>query len=252
MKAFRADLHIHSLLSPCGDLAMSPQNIVAAARQKSLDIIAITDHNSTRHCQLINELAAENGILALFGAEITSKEEVHCVALVPDIASLEMLQKYLDNHLVNIKNDPNKFGYQVVVDRDENIVYEEQHLLISALDQSIEEIEKTIHAMGGLFIPAHVDRSAFSLSSQLGFIPDDLNYDALEISKYTTPEKFRKAHSYLKDCTIIQSSDAHFPEHIGERYTVFNMKNASFDEIKLALKTCDGRFVSTFPGLKKP
>jgi hypothetical protein len=236
MKAFRADLHIHTLLSPCGDLAMSPQNIVAAARQKSLDIIAITDHNSTRHCKLVSELAAEVGILSLFGAEITSREEVHCLGLVPDLSSLEKLQSYLDKHLANIKNDPDKFGYQVVVDRDENIIYEEERLLISSLNQSIDEIEKTIHDMGGIFIPAHVNRSAFGLISQLGFIPDDLNYDALEISRHTTVEKFRKQHSYLKDCTIIQSSDAHFPGHIGECFTNFFMKNASFDEIKLALQ----------------
>ena len=44
---FKADMHIHSVLSPCGDIEMSPSAIVAQAKAKGLDIIGLTDHNST-------------------------------------------------------------------------------------------------------------------------------------------------------------------------------------------------------------
>jgi len=57
MKTYRADLHIHSVLSPCGDLDMSPVNIVEEASRKGLDIIGITDHNTTRHTGLVKRLA---------------------------------------------------------------------------------------------------------------------------------------------------------------------------------------------------
>jgi 3',5'-nucleoside bisphosphate phosphatase len=245
MKKYRADLHIHTLLSPCGDLEMSPDNIVLAAKNKGLDIIAITDHNTTRQGPLIAELGAEAGIFVICGAEVTSKEETHCLSLFPDLNSLEIFQNYLDRHLTVIPNDPARFGYQVQVDRDENIVYEEKRLLIPAISQSIDEIEKTVHQLNGLFIPAHINRSAFGLISQLGFVPDDLKYDALEISKHTTVSLFLEANPYLKGKTFIQNSDAHFPEHIGEKTSFFHLHKPDFDEIRLALKNSGGRFVST-------
>jgi PHP family Zn ribbon phosphoesterase len=244
MKAYKADLHIHTVLSPCGDLEMSPKNIVNQALIKNLDIIGITDHNSTRHCRLISEIAAKHGIFVLCGAEVTSKEEVHCLCFMPDFARLGIFQQYLDQHLPNIKNDVNVFGYQVQVDQEELIIYEEEKLLISALDQSIGQIEKTVHILGGIFIPAHINRPAFGLINQLGFVPDDLNYDALEISKHITKTKFLLQNPYLKEKTFIQSSDAHFIENLGEVTTTFNLENLVFDEIIMALHNIEGRSVN--------
>lgn len=244
LKPFTGDLHIHTLLSPCGDLEMSPANIVAVAKNRKLDIIAITDHNSTRHCKLVSELASGKDIFVLCGAEVTSREEAHCLAFLPDFETLDIFQNYLDEHLGNILNDVDKFGYQVQVDKDENIIYEEEKLLISAIDQSVEEIEKRVHDLNGIFIPAHVNRSMFSLISQLGFIPDDLNYDAIEISKHITRESFLKQHPYLSSKTFIQNSDAHFIENIGETSTNFHLERVSFEEIRMALQNKNGRFVS--------
>ncbi|MFP4470421.1 MAG: PHP domain-containing protein [Bacteroidales bacterium] len=243
MKTYRADLHIHTVLSPCGDLEMSPENIVAAAKAKNLDIIGITDHNSTRHCRLISKLAGEQGIFVLCGAEITSEEEVHCLAFMPDFAALDKLQDYLDAHLPDIKNDVNKFGYQVQVDEEENIIYEEEKLLISAIDQNIDEIADFVQVHGGIFIPAHINRPMFGLISQLGFVPPDLRYDALEISRHVTREGFLAEHPYLASSVIIRTSDAHFPENLGEVFTTFELEAPSFDEIRMAMKNNRGRKV---------
>lgn len=241
MKLFRADLHIHTVLSPCGDLEMSPENIVKRALEQKIDIIGITDHNSTRQCRLISRIAETVGIFVLPGAEITSREEVHCLAFMPGWEELDHLQQYLDQHLGNVKNDVDKFGYQVVVDETENIVIEESRLLIQAINQSVEEIEDFVHSLGGLFIPAHVNRSAFSLISQLGFVPEDLKADALELSKQVTAEKFISQYPYLVSKQFIRSSDAHFLKNIGEVITGFYLEEASFQEIKMALTGVDGR-----------
>lgn len=243
MRFFKADLHIHTLLSPCGDLEMSPKNIVEKAGVEKLDIIGITDHNSTRHCKLISELASQHNIFVFCGAEVTSREEAHCLAFLPDFEKLDEFQNYLDKYLSPIPNDPNKFGYQVQVDKDENIIYEEENLLISAIDQSVDEIEEMVHGLGGIFIPAHVNRQTFSIISQLGFIPPDLNYDALELSKHISKEKFIQQNAYLKNSTFIQSSDAHFISNVGDVSTQFYMEKASFDEVKMALRNEGGRFV---------
>ena len=133
MNDYRADLHIHSVLSPCGDLDMSPLAIVREACRKGLDIIGISDHNTTRHAALMTELGRENGLFVLPGVEINTKEEIHCLAFFETLDILNKFQNYLDMHLPDIKNDPVKFGYQVELDRDEHIIYEEEKMLFNAI-----------------------------------------------------------------------------------------------------------------------
>jgi PHP family Zn ribbon phosphoesterase len=237
LNTYRADLHIHTLLSPCGDLAMSPANIIAAACKKGLDIIGISDHNSTRQAPLIQQLGAEKGIFVLCGAEVTSREEAHCLCFLPDEPTRLIFQDYLDAHLPPVMNKPDDFGYQVCVDIAEQIVFEEERLLISALNQSIEDIEAKVHALGGIFIPAHINRPRYSIISQLGFVPSDLNVDALELSRHHTISGFKEKNAYLANYPFIQSSDAHYIEDVGSVFTNLQMAHRSFDEIKKALKS---------------
>ena len=243
MNRFKADLHIHTVLSPCGDLEMSPTNIIRAAKSKQLDLIGITDHNTTRQCAVIRELGLKEGIYVLCGTEVTTKEEAHCLAFFDTTESLESFQVYLDAHLPEVKNNPDLFGYQVAVDADDNIFYEEDRSLLSAIDQSIEKIEETIHSLNGIFIPAHINKSKNSVISQLGFIPDDLKFDALELSKHISREEFISKNKYLKDNVFIKNSDAHLPELIGETTTLFIMEALNFEEIKKALHNIDNRTV---------
>lgn len=241
MNLFRADLHIHTLLSPCGSLDMSPATIVQIAKEKGLDIIGITDHNSTRHGKLIHSLAKQNGIVALCGAEVTTREEVHCLAFFEDFERLDLFQDYLWEHLVKIKNVPEKFGYQPVIDENEDIVEMVEALLIQPLTESIEAVQLKVNSLGGIFIPAHVNRPMNGILSQLGFIPSGLNCDALEISCHISREDFLRQNPVLEKYRIIQSSDAHYPEQIGHVFTNFLMYDRSFAEIKMALAQQEGR-----------
>lgn len=243
MKTFRADLHIHTVLSPCGDLDMSPKNIVQKAQQLGIDIIGITDHNSTLQCCGVGEEAERNGIFLLLGAEVTTKEELHCLVFFENTSKLELFQQYIDAHLPYITNDPARFGYQVVVDKEEMITYEEDRLLIVGIDQSVDQVEHKVHELGGLFIPAHVDKGKNSIISQLGFIPKDLDIDAVEISPNTTKATILQKLGYLKNYTFIQNSDAHVLEDIGKRTSIFEIEYPAFSEISMALRNCDGRNV---------
>lgn len=236
MREYRADLHIHTVLSPCGDLRMSPANIVSEAVKKGVEIIGITDHNTTRHCRLVSRLAAEKGIFTLTGAEVTTKEEVHCLAFFENFDTLGVFQEFLDDHLPDIKNDPDFFGDQVEVDEGENIIYTEEKLLTNAIGISIDELQQFVHENNGLFIPAHINRSKNSIYSQLGFLPAGLNADALEISWKNNPEDFIRGHKELMGYTVITNSDSHFPESIGTTGTFFRLEKASFQEMRLALR----------------
>ncbi|MBI9060497.1 MAG: PHP domain-containing protein [Marinilabiliaceae bacterium] len=241
MNRYKADLHIHSVLSPCGSLEMSPQMIVDAARTKGLDVIAITDHNSTRQCKVVAQLAKKEGIMVLCGAEVTTREEVHCVTLFESFEKLDAFQVYLDQHLPEVKNNPDVFGHQVWVNAKEEIMGQEDRLLISGLNQTIEEVQAKVHELNGLFVLAHVDKKRFSIYSQLGFLPFDLSIDAMEISPLAKVGELVKKHPEIKNYVLLRSSDAHMPDQIGQRYTEFLMEELSFDEIKLALRQENGR-----------
>lgn len=246
MKKFTADLHVHSVLSPCGDLEMSPDVIIAKAREMHLDIIGITDHNSTRQCAVIRQMGELNAITVITGAEVTTREEVHCLTFFETDEQLNEFQKYLDMHLPDIKNDVNRFGYQVVVDASNKIVFTEERLLVSALDQSIDQVEAKVHSLRGLFIPAHIDKLRFSLYGQLGFLPPGLKVDALEISPAKSSVDFLQKHPELSHYSIISGSDAHYPYQVGSRVTVFEMETPGFGEIKKTLEGIGTRGLNFF------
>jgi predicted metal-dependent phosphoesterase TrpH len=210
---------------------MSPQSIVDTALSRGLQIIGITDHNSTRQAPLVKKIGEKQGLFVLCGCEITSKEEAHCLAFFKDDETLNEFQKFLDAHLPNIPNDPDRFGFQVVVDENEDIVYEEPRFLLSALDVDLDGLYDEVHRLGGIFIPAHINRSAMSLMSQLGFVPPDIKADGMEL-KSETPEKFIKRFAYLKKFKFIQSSDSHFLDSIGKIYTELDLPELSFDAMK--------------------
>lgn len=243
MKTYLADLHIHSVLSPCGDLEMSPVSIVEKAAEKGLDIIAVTDHNHCGHSRLTRELAAGFGIWVVYGAEINTREEVHCLTYFDTNEQLSTFQEELERNYVKIPNDSALFGHQVIVDEQDQIVEEIGHSLYPGLKWSIGEAADLVHELGGLFVPAHVDRTMNGIYAQLGFFPEDLDPDAVEIWRHTSPEAALNAYPELKEYTLIQNSDAHFLEDIGRAGNRYAMKTRSFRELRMALRGEEGRSV---------
>ena len=57
MMRIRADMHIHTVLSPCAEREMRPAAIVARAAEKGLSVIAVCDHNSARNVKAVMEAA---------------------------------------------------------------------------------------------------------------------------------------------------------------------------------------------------
>lgn len=236
MNTYRADLHMHTVLSPCAGLDMSPRNIVATAAARQLDIIGITDHNSTYHCALITKIAMEYGILVMMGAEVTTREEVHCLVFFETQGQLTHFQGYLDQHLQIVKNDPELFGYQLIVDENETILRQEDRLLINALDVTLEQLETEVHQHDGLFIPAHVDKSRFSISSQLGFLPSGIPVDAFEVVGINHLAEIFPNASHFGSATLLSGSDAHSLDQLGIRYSEILMEEKSFPALRNALQ----------------
>jgi PHP family Zn ribbon phosphoesterase len=240
LRLFKADLHIHTCLSPCTELDMSPTGILTAAKKRGIDILGICDHNSSENSLAIMNAAEETNIHVLPGMEITSQEEVHVLALFDDIGNALRLQAHVYKKLPG-KNDEEAFGMQVIVNEKEEVLDFCDRLLIGATIIPLEEVLRLIHALDGIAIASHINRESFSIIGQLGFIPDNLELDALEISSAITFEEAKKIYPY--DYPITCSSDAHYPDDIGKGFTSFLLNDGTVAEIKKALKNEDGRKV---------
>ena len=238
IKEFKADMHIHTCLSPCADLEMSPRNIVHEAKKKGLDIIGICDHNSAENFPAVEKSADQEGIKVFGGIEITTREEVHVLGLFGNKRDLFFTQDAVYSSLHGI-NDEKKYGLQVVVNENDEVLDFNNKLLIGATELSIDEVVDLIHRHNGIAIAAHVDREGFSIIANLGFIPEDLPLDALEI---TDPSK-RDNINIDKDFVFITSSDAHFITDVGKRYSCFLMKEITFEEIQKCISMEQGRKV---------
>lgn len=228
---FHFDLHIHSCLSPCGDLACSPLAIVAAARAAGLDGLMIADHNTSRNSPALADVCKREGMQCLFGMEVTTAEEAHCLAVFDTLEQAAAMTGICYAALPKRVNQPEVFGDQPVVNADEEIEDMEWRLLSAPTSLSLPTVGEKIHELGGLFIAAHIDRPVFSVTSQLGGLSGEEGFDAVEFSKHADLAVWEEKALGL---SWIRSSDAHFLEDIGaiwteapfDRLTVANLKRA--------------------------
>lgn len=215
------DLHIHSCLSPCGDLSMSPSKIARVLSNRGVHIAALTDHNTSLNCPAFDAVCRSHGIIPLFGMEAQTSEEIHALCLFGVLDDALQFSRFVYDLLPDIHNNPEKTGDQVYVDENEDILGEVDKYLITSLPLSLKETADWVHQAGGLFIPAHVDRPAFSMTSQLGFVVDG-PWDALEVVKMPGAGAAGSEVNTL-GYPLTQSSDAHYPEHIARRSFVLNL-----------------------------
>lgn len=243
LRPFVADLHIHTVLSPCADYRMVPHLITDRAAELGIDLIGVTDHNSAENAAAVMRAAERSGVAVLPGMEVETREGVHVITLFDDIESLECWQERVYGGLPRRENVERVFGVQLVVDVEGQLVRVNHRLLITATDISVEEAVDLVGSLGGLCIPAHVDRPSYGLLSVLGLLPPGLGELPLEISPRLTRVQAEQQFPQLGGRTLIRSSDAHQPEDIGRVTTSFVMQGASIGEVLLACRGEQGRRV---------
>jgi len=223
------DLHIHSCLSPCGDYGMSPGNVVQRALEAGLDAIGICDHNSAENVAAFAVAGSQRGLAVLGGMEVCSREEAHVLVFFDDTGALAEMQDLVYAHLAG-SNDARAFGEQIVVDERGEPVGLNDRLLIGATDLAVDRIVAEAISRDGLVIAAHVDRQSFSLLGQLGFVPEALALDALELSVHcrdgTPYERWGRP--------LVRFSDAHYLHEVGRASTDFAVGRPAVAEIREA------------------
>jgi PHP family Zn ribbon phosphoesterase len=235
LQTFVAELHVHTVLSPCAEVEMIPPLIVQEALARGINLIAIVDHNACANVAAVQQAAAGTGLVVLPGMEAQTREEVHVLCLFDTLETALAWEAELRAALPVLENDAEHFGDQFVVDAAGDFVRRETQLLLTSAQLSIDEVCARVDRLGGLAIPAHVDRPAFGLLTNLGLVPPDLHLAALEVSRHLHPLDAKKKFPQLKSHTLLQGGDAHrLDELLGAN--VFKLEAPTVAEIKLALR----------------
>lgn len=208
------DFHTHSCLSPCGDNDMTPYNLVNMSKLLGLDIIALTDHNTCQNCRSAVSVGKDIGMTVVPGMELCTSEEVHIVCLFPDVECAERFSDYVISTMPDIKNRPDIFGEQLILDDKDNIIGKQEKLLTLASSISINEVQPLVDSYGGVCYPAHIDRSSYSVLSNLGMITEDMGFAAVEMTAEADRDALVRMHPILDGVTVFVDSDAHYLENI--------------------------------------
>ncbi len=230
------------MLSPCAEVEMIPPLIVEYALDLGINLIAITDHNASANIVAVQKAASNTPLHILPGMEIQTREEVHSLCLFDTLDQIMQLQKLVTETLPPIKNEAEHFGEQFVVDETGDFIRREEQLLLVSSSLSLNDAWKVVNELGGLFIPAHVNRKAFGLLETLGLVPTDIQIEALEISKHLNPADAVKQFPQIKGYPLIQDGDVHRLDEFNGRMTLF-LEKPSIDEIRMAIHSKNNRLI---------
>lgn len=243
MRDFWVDLHIHTALSPCAGEDMTPRNIIRKAESLGIRLIAVTDHNTAENAPSLIKASLGSTVLVLPGMEVQTKEEVHLICLFEKLAPALAWQQVVYARLPQAFNNESLFGTQWLFDNSDRRVGRLDRLLLTSTSLTLEEVVGGVNSLGGLCIPAHVDRPSYSLISNLGLVPPDLQVTALELSPACRPATFRKLYPHAGRLKLVICSDAHWLEAMGPPRTCFRLKELTWQEIRMALAGDEGRDV---------
>lgn len=247
MITLRAELHVHTVLSPCADVEMIPPLIVEEALSRGIGLLAITDHNNIFNIEAVMKAAVGTNLVVLPGMELQTREEVHSLCLFETLQAAQEFGHWVDTKLPDMRNDPEHFGEQFIVDATGDFIRREERLMLVSASCSLNEAFCQVNALGGLFIPAHINRTAFGLIPMLGFVPEDIIFEGLEISRHITAEAARKKYPQIMSYPLLQGGDAHrLEELLG--LNEFTIESPSLSEIKLALKGTSSRYIRIISG----
>jgi 3',5'-nucleoside bisphosphate phosphatase len=227
---------------------MIPPLIVEEAISRGINIIAITDHNATANIAAVQKAAAGTPLVVLPGMELQTSEEVHSLCIFEELAQAEAFQKIVSLALPTIQNQPEHFGEQFVVDESGEFIRREDQLLIVSTNLSLNQAWQFVSNLGGLFIPAHVNRKAFGLLENLGFIPQDLPIHTVEISRHLLTREAVTKFPQLAGYALIKGGDAHRLEELSG-VNEFHLFEPSFAEIKKAIEGDNERKVEILDSL---
>lgn len=227
MNRYYYDLHIHSCLSPCADNEMTPNNIAGMAVLNGLNIVALTDHNSTKNCRAFCAAAKKNGLIPIAGMELTTAEDIHIVCLFPSLEKAESFDAEYQQFRILYKNRKDIFGEQLILDENDEVIGEEEHLLLNASRLSLSEAVAMARGYGAAVFPAHIDRDENGIIASLGCVPDEPYFKCAEFNRAENIEEYTEKYN-LQSKMILTDSDAHYLWDISEAENFLELEDEPY------------------------
>lgn len=224
---------------------MLPQNIYPRLMEKGINAFAICDHNSAKNVRAFYEFGQKwfPQILFFPGIEITTEEEVHVLGIFANLEGAEEVGKIVRETLGEELNKKDFLEPQLIINSEGETIAEEEKPLYLSSGFNLENAVTLLKEHNAIVIASHVDRPSFSVTNQLGFIPENV-FNVLEISPISVKRVIEKKEFILKNVIytiprnipIITSSDAHSIDEIGHVRTTICVDSISFNDIKEGIK----------------
>lgn len=216
MRDFKYDFHVHSCLSPCAENDMTPANIAGLASLLGLEIVALTDHNTSANCPAFFAAAKRHGIVPVGGMELTTAEDIHVICLFDTLDGAMAFDKAVAAHRIRIANRPEIFGDQLITDADGNVIGTEPDLLINATDLDLYAAHALCSEYGGVCHPAHIDRQSNGIIAVLGDFPAEPRFSSFELNDRESLDEYLRRFPTLNGKNFVVCSDAHRLESLSD------------------------------------
>ena len=215
---------MHSILSPCADELMTPNNILNMAMLKGLDFLAVTDHNTTKQLKVFKELEDSYDFIFIPGVEVTVKENFDVLCLFKSFSDALIFDKFLE---ANLDGEWGVFkeSDQVITDIYD-IEFETFNTPLTSTKIPYKDLVKETRELDGLIVLCHIDRSSRSALNVYNLA--DLEFDAIEISQYLK-DQFLEKHPELNKYRILFNSDAHTLLSISEKEYSFELEGKNIE-----------------------
>lgn len=223
------DIHIHSVLSSCADVMQTPNNILNMCMLKELNMISITDHNSSLQYEAIDKIKDSYDFLVLYGIELTIKEGCHIVVYFKYLNDLNEFNKVVQNSLD--KNIYLDFGEQVICDEYDEIKYMIDYKLNQKLCFDVFSIINLARRYDTIIIPAHINRGSQGILYHYSDL-SCFDFDGLEIYDKSKVESLEEKFPSIKKYKYLFNSDAHSIEVINEKDNYIELDELTFDSFK--------------------
>lgn len=228
MNRYYYDFHIHSCLSPCGDDDMTPNNIAGMATLCGLNIVALTDHNSSKNCPAFFKAAKQYGIIPVAGMELTTAEDIHVVCLFEQLEEAMAFDAEIERRLIKIENRPDIFGRQQIMDDNDEETALFPYLLINATDIPIDGVPEVVRKYNGVCFPAHIDRQSNGVIAVLGTFPEEPGFGCAEVRDIEALGGLKERFPILEKLLIVCSSDAHYLNQMRDKQAYFELDDEPY------------------------
>ena len=239
MNRFTYDLHVHSCLSPCADNDNTPNNLAGMATLNHIEIMALTDHNTTKNCPAFFEAAKRYGIIPVPGMELTTAEDIHVVCLFETLEDAMAFDEEIGTRRIRIPNRKDIFGDQLILNGEDEPIGEEPDLLSNATTVSLEEVPSIVEKYRGVSYPAHIDREANGAIAVLGTFPETPYFSAAELHFSKNREPYRQEFPILQKKKIVISSDEHYLGDLREENDSIELEDEPYSSALIRKRLID-------------